>query len=962
MSTKRIHIWFIQLLLLFTIVFSSCIDDEKTIPSPGGQEKIISFSVHIPGAKTFQPYKLTEQQENEVKSIEILLFDTQGKFVYNPIYSNNISSHPNDSRIKTFSVKIPEGTYNMVVLGNARKSLGAIIKDIEAGTPKETIMSKLVFTNNEKWNTNAASEEYTPIPLWGEINRASIGPEGSNSLSLQLVRMIAKIDIVLTTETAQNKLKMESVRLYNYNNQGCIAPEDSNWDAHLKHVTAPSIPPSAQKPDNPASAALIYAGETIVDDISCTNEIYTFEAEAGSSATLQTNTCLVIGGIYGNEQQPSYYRIDFANTTSGKTTFLPLLRNHNYKVNITDISAPGFSTPEEAFRSRPVNIEAEVIEWDEADISNIVFNGQYMLGVSQGEFIFSRDAYAIVDQNNTLQITTDYPGGWIVEKIVTEENTPADWLNLTPDKGSAGVTSESKLILSANSSEKVRKAIIHIKAGRLNYMVQVTQDIKGKTDIKIVDEQEENEITELVFSSSTEEAPPKTFILQWYPPSENVQIRSSESPESTFFDPNYDRPGLTETSITNGTGRKTFTIRPQPFSIDEIKQNPFKTKDTHIIFSVSNGEETFSKTLRLQHMMNAVTVKDLTPIYKLDGSTHKITIASNAKWKIKSIKEIIHKGDVKTLLNLKPSDNMVIGTKGGQAFTYMETTLSFTVKNTVNKEGVIILELESDDPKQTMDDVVITLRLMNQYTPGQHTKWAGTNIYYDTKLKHLTFDTLTTSTKNKRAQGVYFKWGSLWGISPAGSYSDYKLVFPPQGGVKVVAETPYKTYKDIPYVDQSVVLNADISHAYLYEITDEKTGVGDICKYLTDKGWAPKGKWRMPTRNEINVSFSSSANTSWTNIKVKNPFGEETIENVFMLLDNIILGRPTIPANGFFHPLSESPHMTGISAFLWTSTPKDNQSYKLQGVRTSIKKDETSTQPMDRASGLGIRCVREEEP
>lgn len=959
MDTIKKQIQLVSIIFLLTTLFNACVEQEINITKPTKGEKTVTFSVQIPGVKTFTPYRLSEADENEVKTIEILLFDTKGKFVHTPLYSDNISTNSTDSRLKSFSVKIPEGSYNMVILANARNILASIIKEIPTGTPKETVIGKLIVSNNGKWNTTPTSPDYMPIPLWGEIEHIDVTQSKSNTPFVHLVRMVAKIDVVLTSETAQNKFKLESIRLYNYNNQGRIAPESINWDANKKHVTAPSIPSSAQKPLDPVNNPLVYDESVITQGISCMNEIYTFETEAGSASSLSQNTCLVIGGKYGSEQQPSYYRIDFAKTSSDKTTYLALLRNHSYKVNINDINAPGVSTPEEAFHSRPINIEAEVIAWNDAIISEIVVNGQYMLGVSKGKFSFSRNEQTESSSDNTLTVTTDYPQGWIVNKIINEHDEPADWLDIVPKKGVAGVDTETKLLLSLNNTGNIRKASVQIEAGRLIYQVQVTQDIKGEIEIRILDSNGESDITELFFTSPASGTPtPEKFIVQWTPSSEIIKIEKGGSLDNFIFDTAYDLPGINETSITDGSGKKTFTIKPRPFTPEEIENTPFMEKSTRITFTIFDGLEAHSKTLYLQQMINMIKPENLGSIYKLDGSTHKITIESNTKWKIKSIQETIIKGTAEKLLNLKPADNLLVGTTGGQAFRYTKTDLSFSVNNLINVEGELTLVLESNDPEQPLNDVSITLKLMNQYIPGKHKGWAATNIYYDPALKHLTFKDKSTSNNEKRRQGVYFKWGSLWGISPVGAYDDSKLLFPPSGGSNFVAETPYANYQSIPYVDETIDLSSNISRAYLYEITNEEKGIGDICKHLTDKGWAPPGKWRMPTQTEISGSFSLTSSEAWVPIVVNDLFGREIIPHAFAGLPPVFTLGLFFPACGMFHFPQQEPVNTGLGTYIWTSTAEGSQSYQLQGEEPSGGIAQTKIR--DRQFGLTIRCVKEE--
>ena len=66
------------LLCLFSLllgIFYCCSDERQSFDIPSSsKEKMVTFSVRVPGAGP-KTYALTEKEENEVKSIAILLFD-----------------------------------------------------------------------------------------------------------------------------------------------------------------------------------------------------------------------------------------------------------------------------------------------------------------------------------------------------------------------------------------------------------------------------------------------------------------------------------------------------------------------------------------------------------------------------------------------------------------------------------------------------------------------------------------------------------------------------------------------------------------------------------------------------------------------------------------------------------------------------------------------------------------------
>jgi hypothetical protein len=147
-----------------------------------------------------------------------------------------------------------------------------------------------------------------------------------------------------------------------------------------------------------------------------------------------------------------------------------------------------------------------------------------------------------------------------------------------------------------------------------------------------------------------------------------------------------------------------------------------------------------------------------------------------------------------------------------------------------------------------------------EYHPATHGGWAGCNIYWDGSK--LTFDNVG-ETAHQNYQGVFFKWGSLWGLDP--SYgNDYEYwnnniayVSDPSAGWSVNNTC---SWNSIPYNDAND-WSYDYSWSCLYEEHNPLAGKGDICRYITEiNGGALHGKkWRMPIKAEFEGNYTKSA-------------------------------------------------------------------------------------------------------
>jgi hypothetical protein len=246
--------------------------------------------------------------------------------------------------------------------------------------------------------------------------------------------------------------------------------------------------------------------------------------------------------------------------------------------------------------------------------------------------------------------------------------------------------------------------------------------------------------------------------------------------------------------------------------------------------------------------------------------------------------------------------------------------------------------------------------------------WAGSNIYWDGSK--LTFDDDSIKT-NEEYQGVYFKWGSLIGMSPAGNNAStwsgitYVPTNPGVDDTWTIDNTKYSTtnlgYGKIPYVDDVSVgsyVRAD-GNAHLTDITINhpdtvKAFKGDICVYLTNTGAAPKGKrWRMPTSKEFGEAANYDKIGSFPTVAIVSPNADGTnkITNGWQRTD---LNHPYFPASGNRSNTVGSLYNVSITGNYWSSSPAD----VLNGFGFST--NNTAVNPANlsnKTAGLPIRCV-----
>lgn len=238
-----------------------------------------------------------------------------------------------------------------------------------------------------------------------------------------------------------------------------------------------------------------------------------------------------------------------------------------------------------------------------------------------------------------------------------------------------------------------------------------------------------------------------------------------------------------------------------------------------------------------------------------------------------------------------------------------------------------------------------------EYYPEAHKGWAGSNIYWDGSK--LTFDDVGDQT-HRYYSGLCFCWGSLLAIGYPSDTSYCGVLYSLDGRESSFG---YSAWASWAYFQGGIVTSnpppgkTERDRAYLYEITNVFAGVGDICKYMTLKGWAPGSpvkKWRMPTSNEFEAVNDYSPWIDGSN--AMNSYGTA----------NVTAGRKKkdvfFPAAQVFYlDGSLSDHAIGL---YWSSSSGSiSDAYNLHF--SSYLYQIYPSEQWNRRSGFTVRCVAE---
>jgi hypothetical protein len=214
------------------------------------------------------------------------------------------------------------------------------------------------------------------------------------------------------------------------------------------------------------------------------------------------------------------------------------------------------------------------------------------------------------------------------------------------------------------------------------------------------------------------------------------------------------------------------------------------------------------------------------------------------------------------------------------------SSIKMTLKNSTTK--TISLPLTAKFTK--------TLAAATSYTlvvDVREGRWAHSNIYWTGSA--LTFD--QTDLGHEDYQGVFFRWGSLVGISPVGTNTTAPLYIPNVAGgtwdgTKTISSSglPWTSnWNSIPYLT-----SMPGGKNYLYEANDFTNYKGDICNYIDNT-------WRMP--NLIDFGSASSYDTSMNGTgpsSATDPTGKTLMGNAVFKY-NSGFGPVFFPVSGFLY-------------------------------------------------------------
>lgn len=666
----------------------------------------VSMSVEGLGLRNPLTRSLTPEGENSTAAerIRVLVFDKDNKFSYEAKVTSYIpSGDPADKKDKgtmtLLAKNTPSGdTSTFVMLANVTRSANTDADGL-AGKTREEVMQLFTFSMPDKgvWKDGE-------LPMWGASDPVRVDHSAGAVPKLgtvYLVRAVARVDVGLNlsnmsegASTFDEKaggiegITLTKVFFYNTNTTGRVSPFENGiyWDEANRKAKQPSIPDPA-----PAVTGKIDRTSSIVDEKILLREVYVPEAvnvptaatQGANGETLPENNTenylkrpyIVVGLTGADKSRPdkeTFFRIDYLKRTGAEADatyeYLPLLRNHRYLVNIKAVGGPGFDTEEDARKGPAANIMYNVVVWNESTMSDVLYDGQYMLGVSADHFTFYREGGSL-----TAKVQTSWPEGFTVEGLpawISYSIKPSDPDKTAPtDEKTVTFTVTEHVDASRRWPEKPEDAqntlkAAYVKAGRMKWFLGFEQS----KDINV---------TLQIFADEACSRPLEFIEVNQYGESYGQA------------DKVITKDGRTLTAEEAGA-RVTFYVKTEPHDLEPVfhaeAANPFKIKKTgqlaggiwkytvtapditgnteyfdnfnttytFTVTHVETGRSASGKLSLLQKEYNAIPFFDKflhqsllvsnNSIYLMDGKQKQYYVKANSEYKIELVSALSDNG------------------------------------------------------------------------------------------------------------------------------------------------------------------------------------------------------------------------------------------------------------------------------------------------------------------------------
>lgn len=330
--------------------------------------------------------------ENTIHTVDLLIFDPSGGSENNAVFQYSRYAWLKSGSI--YRAVLKEGTgLNIYVAINARALIDNMNSGMASGTTYTYADVKEMLVMSGPDNINLTDG----LPMWGMVLDCTIEGVVSNSLgTVRLLRSAASTDITISADNftlGKGHIVYGADKGYlPYSSSNTTTP-DTNSDFQTSLAEAP-----AGMLTNKTWYASPASGENEI----C-NVFYLYENDAdGTESKKQTKVILEGKWSESTKTDHTFYPLAFRDPDTDDK--LEVKRNTKYIFNITHVNGDGYDSFDEAIVAEDVNMDYDVIEWNQYDDGEIIIDGPNHFSMPSKKAILAPQLGATAE----LAFTTNY--------------------------------------------------------------------------------------------------------------------------------------------------------------------------------------------------------------------------------------------------------------------------------------------------------------------------------------------------------------------------------------------------------------------------------------------------------------------------------------------------------------------------------------------------------------------------
>lgn len=385
--------------LTAVVLLLACACTKQTPVRPAIEEARVILSIRTPrsAAAAQRAASVQTPDETSVREVHVLVFrDAQatGDYRFAYMVRGSLLSRQQDGTTR-FEAKLrtADVPLKLIVLANSGGAFAAYSPAV--GQDEAAVRERLELAFPQGGMAG-------DLPMYGEVALPRIDAGETNTMDVTMLRAVARVDVRVVLDAGSPAFELREVRVYRANDRLRLIP-DALAGTDAPGVAAPTVPSSAASLVEPLLKSVPEGTDSI-------GGLYLPESLTVSDSQLRRTaaTTVVVGGIFGDDTEVSYYRVDFNSGVDGHP-FGQVLRNYLYAFTVKRVSASGWPSPEEAAANMAASMSVEVQPWEDFT-SEMYFHEDYF-GVSTRNvrLPFLPGYSRTVDVESTMSYSMEWP-------------------------------------------------------------------------------------------------------------------------------------------------------------------------------------------------------------------------------------------------------------------------------------------------------------------------------------------------------------------------------------------------------------------------------------------------------------------------------------------------------------------------------------------------------------------------